>query len=113
VAPGANIINVKVLCNGYSSKTLIRALSDVSNEHNANRKNKKGWDFRGSVINMFVLLRTPKSSFGWLILLGPLVITAGNWESATPWDGLARMASIWWALQETTTKILPTTGLGK
>jgi hypothetical protein len=113
VAPGANIINVKVLCNGSSSKTLIRALNDVSNEHNANRKNQKGWDFRGSVINMFVLLRTTKSSFGLLNLLGPLVITAGNWESATPWDGLARMASIWWALQETTTKILPTIGLGK
>jgi hypothetical protein len=94
VAPGANIINVKALCNGYSSKTLIQALNDVSNEHNANRKNKKGWDFRGSVINMFVLWRTPKLSYGLLILLGPLVITAGNWESATPWDGLGGMTSI-------------------
>lgn len=113
MAPGANIVNVKVRCNGYSSKTLIQALNDVSNEHNANRKNKKGWDFRGSVINMFVLWRIPKSSYGSLILLDPLVITAGNWESATPWDGLGGMALIWWALQETTTKILPTIGLGK
>lgn len=42
VAPGTNIINVKVICNGFSTKSVIKVLNDVLNEHNANRKNKKG-----------------------------------------------------------------------
>jgi hypothetical protein len=84
VAPAANIINVKVVCKGYTIKSVIRAIDDVSMEHEANKKKKKGWDFRGSVINMFVLWRMPKSSYGLLILLGPLVVTAGNGNSAMP-----------------------------
>lgn len=63
VAPSSKLINVKIMdsAQGINLTLLEQAMSDVLEEHKDNKAraqaNPQSWDFRGSVVHLYVPLR--------------------------------------------------------